>query len=120
MLVEDDVATLEAVRRLLTRRGHEVHVAESLAEARAVAGQKEIDLVICDVGLPDGSGVDLMTELRTRFHLVGIALSALGEPEDLRRSREAGFVTHLVKPVSIGVLEQALLAATRAAPGGEG
>jgi CheY-like chemotaxis protein len=49
-----------------------------------------------------------MAGQRSRFGLAGIALSGYGQAEDLNRSREAGFVTHIIKPASIGALEEAL------------
>jgi CheY-like chemotaxis protein len=114
LLVEDHQATREVLTRLLGRRGHVVIAAGSLAKARAAAENEKFDLVISDLGLPDGSGITLMTELRDRFGLKGIALSGFGEADDFSRTEEAGFVTHLIKPVSIGALQAALAAATTA------
>jgi CheY-like chemotaxis protein len=122
LLVEDHPSTREMLARLLAHRRHRVTAVGSLAEARAAvaaaSSEGQFDLVICDVGLPDGTGVELMTELQSQFGLRGIALSGFSEAEDLDRSREAGFIIHLIKPVSIGALEEALVAAS-AAPGGE-
>jgi CheY-like chemotaxis protein len=65
--------------------------------------------VISDIGLPDGDGYTLMTELRlAQPDLIGIALSGYGMEEDLYRSRAAGFATHLIKPIQIGDLERVL------------
>lgn len=61
-----------------------------------------------DLGLPDGTGFDLMRELRDRHGLKGIAVSGFGMEEDLRRSRESGFLEHLIKPVDIDKLRAAL------------
>jgi len=64
--------------------------------------------VVSDIGLPDGSGLDLMTELRERYGLNGIAVSGYGMDEDLKRSRDAGFREHLVKPVGLEELKDAI------------
>ena len=79
-----------------------------MREARVAAEQARFDILVSDIGLPDGSGCELMVELRTRQGLVGIALTGYGMHEDMERSREAGFVTHLTKPVSIAALDKAL------------
>ena len=98
-----------ALSHLLVRRGYEVKSAGSLAEARALAKQHRFHLLISDIGLPDGYGFDLMTELRTDHpELRGIALTGYGMDEDIARSRNAGFVSHLVKPVRVQSLEAAL------------
>jgi CheY-like chemotaxis protein len=80
-------------------------VAEALA---AVRGDGVFDLVVSDLGLPDGSGIDLMRELSARHGLRGIALSGYGMEEDVRQSLEAGFERHLTKPVSLPQLQATL------------
>ena len=69
---------------------------------------EHFDMVIADIGLPDGSGLDLMRQLQKRHHLTGIALTGYGAESDLRLTREAGFLVHLTKPVNLTELEQAL------------
>jgi CheY-like chemotaxis protein len=108
LLVEDHEATRISLARLLMRRNYEVVTAASLAEARRVADENEFHLLISDIGLPDGNGCDLMAELRKTRPLKGIALTGFGMEQDLARSRDAGFVTHLIKPVRIQSLETAL------------
>lgn len=68
----------------------------------------EYDLVISDLGLPDGNGFDLMSELRRLYGLRGIALSGYGMEEDIARSMESGFREHLVKPVDMQRLQEAI------------
>jgi CheY-like chemotaxis protein len=109
LLVEDHEATLEALTVLLQKAGHEVTAVGNLAGARAAAAARAYDGLISDVGLPDGTGFELMEELSGKYGLRGIVLSGYGMEEDLRRSREVGFVAHLVKPVRIGDLRQTLL-----------
>jgi CheY-like chemotaxis protein len=64
--------------------------------------------VVSDLGLPDGSGLDLMRALSSRYGLRGIALSGYGMEEDIQKSREAGFQKHVTKPVSLQALQSAL------------
>ncbi len=106
LLVEDHEATIQALRRLLTRAGHQVTSAMTVAGARQAAENGKFDIVISDLGLPDGTGFQLMEELRNTYSLRGIALSGYGMDEDLRRSRDAGFAAHLIKPIDFEVLRQ--------------
>jgi len=108
LLVEDHQPTCVALRELLARRGYRVTTAATVAEARGAADGGRFDFVISDVGLPDGNGCELMAEFRDRLGLKGVALTGYGMDEDMLRSRAAGFVTHLTKPVSVQALERAL------------
>jgi two-component system CheB/CheR fusion protein len=114
LLVEDHADTAEAIAELLRLLGHEVTVAFTLSAGLAAAeeihgrGPGGIDLVVSDLGLPDGNGLDLMRELAGRYGLKGIALSGYGMEEDLRRSREAGFERHLTKPINFQALQAVL------------
>ncbi|WP_050028539.1 response regulator [Verrucomicrobium sp. BvORR034] len=109
LLVEDHEDTREVMRQLLQRRGHEVLVARSVATALALLDHGEpVDLLISDLGLPDGSGLDLIKSIRNRLPLRAIALSGYGMEEDHQRSREAGFQEHLVKPVNFPDLLRAI------------
>jgi len=95
---------------LLRSMGYEVSVASSVAAglttAEHLAGR--IDLVLSDLGLPDGSGLDLMRELHRRYSIRGIALSGYGMEEDVRKSLSAGFDRHLTKPVNLQALQTAI------------
>jgi signal transduction histidine kinase/CheY-like chemotaxis protein len=113
LLVEDHLPTLKTLSHLLKHDGHHVVTATNLTEALAATAVNTFDLVISDLGLPDGSGNELMEKLRSAYGLSGIALSGYGMEEDLVRSRAAGFVTHLVKPVAIADLRRALISAQR-------
>ncbi|MES1245257.1 MAG: ATP-binding protein [Acidobacteriota bacterium] len=108
LLVEDHSDTASALADLLQVQGHEVRIAGSIAQALELAAKGGFDLVVSDLGLPDGSGQDLMRELARRHHLRGIALSGYGMEDDVRRSREAGFEQHLTKPVNLQALEAAI------------
>lgn len=108
LMVEDHAATLEALSALLRNAGHSVVTAGTVADALAAAAEGEFDLVLSDLGLPDGSGIQLMEKLRDSKQLQGIALSGYGMEDDLVRCREAGFVAHLVKPVRFADLRRAI------------
>ncbi len=108
LLVDDHQDTCLGMQRLLNRRGYRVSVAHSVADALAQARDKSFDLLISDLGLPDGTGFDLMHELRQHGGPPGIALSGYGMESDIARSREAGFSEHLIKPVAIDRLEAAM------------
>ena len=115
LLVEDHVDTAHVMARMLRRSGFHVTVATSiaqgLAETAAAHGAVDangrthpIQLVISDLGLPDGSGTELMRELSEKYRLPGIALSGFGMEDDVRRSEIAGFSRHLTKPVDFEIL----------------
>ena len=109
LLVEDHEPTLSVLTRLLTHAGHEVFPAQSVAAARAIAENRSFDILVSDLGLPDGTGWELMASLRVRYpNLPAVALSGYGMEEDQQRTREAGFATHLVKPVDFDQLRHAL------------
>lgn len=110
LLVEDHAPTREALSALLRRRKHLVSTAGSLEEARKLVIQQSFDLLISDLGLPDGTGYELMAELAPKLPLKGIAVSGFGMEHDIAHSQEAGFVNHLIKPVRIEALEAALAA----------
>ncbi len=108
LLVEDHEPTRTALTHLLTRRQCKVMAVTSVAEARALARRENFDLVVSDIGLPDGNGYTLMSELRDNFGLKGIALTGYGMEQDVARGKKAGFVAHLIKPVRVESLEKAL------------
>ena len=109
LLVEDHPDTLLVLLKLLEKWGHVVTAAASSRKAlELVSGQQKFDLLISDLGLPDGSGLDIMRQAKERSGLPGIALSGYGAEEDIRQSREAGFSGHLVKPVNIAALRTAI------------
>jgi PAS domain S-box-containing protein len=109
LLVEDHLPTLQVLTNLLTRDGHQVVAVGTIAEALAAAATGTFHLVISDLGLPDGTGNQMMEKLRAEHGLKGIALTGYGMDEDILRSREAGFITHLVKPVHMTELRRALV-----------
>jgi signal transduction histidine kinase/CheY-like chemotaxis protein len=115
LVVEDHQPTLNVLAGLLRREGHNVLLASTVDAALTLAAANKIDLVISDIGLPDGSGVDLMLQLTRDYGLRGIALSGYGMEEDLLRSREVGFVAHLIKPIQFEQLNRVIGQAATAA-----
>jgi len=115
LLVEDHEHTRMALDRVLTRDGHEVETAGTCAEALEVAhassATSPFNLLISDIGLPDGSGLNLVRQLKAETpELTAIALSGYGTHADVERSIQAGFNTHLTKPIGIEDLRRALAA----------
>lgn len=112
LLVEDHAPTRAALAQLLARRNHKVETAGSVREAEQLAGEREFDVLISDIGLPDGSGYQLAHDLHKKSGIKSIALTGYGMEEDVDRSEKEGFLLHLTKPVSISALESALMAVT--------
>lgn len=108
LLVEDHEATRVALARILKRRGFEVVTAATASDALREAAIHKVDLVLCDIGLPDSDGFSLMRRLRDEYGLRGIALTGYGMEEDIVKSGKAGFFTHLTKPIRTTVLDAAL------------
>ena len=108
LLVDDHEDTLRILARLLRKWGYEVTTANSVQSALERASEQHFDLLISDLGLPDGSGRDVMRELKGRYNLQAIALSGYGTDEDIRLSLETGFAEHLTKPVSFQALRMSV------------
>jgi PAS domain S-box-containing protein len=110
LIVEDHEPTRTTLERLLGRRGYQTITAGTVAEARAAA-REPIDLLISDIGLPDGTGYTLMKELRESHRLEGIAITGYGMESDVEMAQNAGFLAHLTKPVRVQELDNALAVA---------
>ena len=115
LLVEDNPDTLRVLSRLLRDKGYTVHAESTVCDALRAAEAERFDVLLCDIGLPDGTGWDLMRRLRDKRSILGIAVSGFTGAEDRRASIDAGFKCHLGKPVSIDQVEQAIAAVS---PGG--
>jgi signal transduction histidine kinase len=118
LLVEDHADTARTMTLLLRSMGYRVTTAGSVASALEAAASEKFDLLISDVGLPDGTGLDLMQQLQSRGPMRGIVLSGFGMEEDVRRSLEAGFSVHLTKPIDLQRLEAAIERVTPGAAAG--
>lgn len=109
LLVEDHEDTLELMKELLSIEGYGVVVARTVAEALEACATEPFDVVVSDLGLPDGSGFDVVRGAhKQRPDVRAIALSGYGMEDDRKRSAEAGFAEHLVKPVGFRDLQEAI------------
>jgi PAS domain S-box-containing protein len=99
LFVEDHEDTARVLGRILKNSGFDVSHAGTVAGALGLAASRRFDLLVSDLGLPDGSGLELMKTLRETQGLTGIALSGFGSEEDVAASHAAGFAAHLTKPV---------------------
>jgi two-component system CheB/CheR fusion protein len=102
LIVEDHEDTARAISKLLAREGYTVRVERTIAGAMAYCSQssQRIDLLIADITLPDGDGWELLRQLtQICLPFKAIAFSGHGMPDDLEKSKKAGFVEHLTKPV---------------------
>jgi len=108
LLVDDHADTRHTLQRLLNRSGYEVTAAESVSTALQKADEGTFDLLVSDIGLPDGTGYDLMSAMRDRFGTRGIAFSGFGMDQDVQKSLQAGFSAHLTKPVDFERLKEAM------------
>ena len=106
LLVDDNPDTTKILARMFSKHGYSVRVADGVATALLATQVEPFDLLISDIGLQDGSGLDLMTQLSSKIPIKGIVLSGYGMEDDIRRSKAAGFSVHLTKPVSMKVLLQ--------------
>jgi DNA-binding response OmpR family regulator len=113
LIVEDHETTSNVMVRLLTKRGYSVSAASSIKEALRMLQQDSVDLLISDVGLTDGSGLELMKKVRETRDLPAIALSGYGTEADLAQSSEVGFSAHMTKPVDIERLDRQIQALVR-------
>ncbi|MDB6003974.1 MAG: sensor hybrid histidine kinase, partial [Prosthecobacter sp.] len=108
LLVEDHADTARILSRQLSKAGLIVVQANSVESAIALSESERFDLLVSDLGLPDGSGYEIMRHVRSVQNIPGIAMSGYGMEEDMRRSREAGFAEHLVKPIDLRELIAAI------------
>lgn len=108
LLVEDHQDTRRTLSRLLTHFGHNVVTADNVEGAIDIMGSNNIDTVLCDIGLPDGSGFEVAAQARANGGIRTIALTGFGTEQDVQRSKEAGFDFHLVKPINFQELQTVL------------
>jgi CheY-like chemotaxis protein len=108
LVVDDHADTATMLAKLLRSAGYSVKTATSAAGALDLASKEPFDLLVSDISLPDATGYQLMRQIKERYGTNGIAMSGYGMDEDIRKSREAGFSDHLVKPLSFAQLNQAI------------
>jgi PAS domain S-box-containing protein len=108
LLVEDHGDTAQALVRLLTTRGYQVQTAGTVAAGIEAIQRGKFDLLVCDIGLPDGTGFQLLERVRGSCKTPALALSGFGMEEDVTKCKQAGFEAHLTKPVNFQKLEAAI------------
>lgn len=119
LLVEDHAGTSGTLQRVLRAQGYRVSAVATKAEALEYAAENEFDVMISDIGLPDGTGYDLVTALKRIRPIRAIAISGYGMAEDIRRSHEAGFYEHLIKPLDMSQLDVTIRQVLGAPPSAE-
>ncbi len=107
-IVENHADTLECFSLYLTEMGHTVESASSVAEALEKIPSSQCDVLLSDIGLPDGTGWDLLSKLQLSQPIYAIAMSGFGMTADKIRSKAAGFRHHLLKPINPADLDQLL------------
>lgn len=105
LVVENHADTREVLTSMLEALGHTVVVAESMSKALREAPQSRCDVIISDIGLPDGDGWELLGRLNLPRPMYAIAMSGYGMTSDRTRSKAAGYRHHLVKPLGLEQLE---------------
>jgi CheY-like chemotaxis protein len=108
LVVDDHKDTLRSMILLLRRLGYEVLAAENMMDALRIVEEQSFDILLSDIGLPDGNGLELLKRIRQTRSVPALAISGFGMDEDVERSLDAGFSDHLTKPVSIDRLSAAI------------
>ena len=120
LLVEDETAITEPLAEALEREGFSARVAGTVAEALQMAASQAPDLVLLDIGLPDGSGLDVCRSLRETSDVPVIMLTARGSEADRVAGLELGADDYVVKPFSAREVTARVRAVLRRASGGGG
>jgi PAS domain S-box-containing protein len=121
LAVDDDVDSVNTIRRMLERRGAEVRVAGSMDEALQVFVEFKPDVLLSDIGMPEHDGYELIARVRTLPNgrsVAAVALTALARAEDRTRALRAGFQMHIAKPVESAELVAVVRNLTALARGG--
>lgn len=113
LVVEDEAQLRRVVRMVLEAEGHEVHEADSLRRGLIEAASRRPDLMVLDLGLPDGDGVTLIRDLRQWSTAPVIVLSARTGEDDKIAALDAGADDYLVKPFGAGELSARVRAQLR-------
>ncbi|MEY2542157.1 MAG: hypothetical protein QOI22_1759 [Verrucomicrobiota bacterium] len=99
IVVEDHANSAEGLKRFLTAIGYQVFIATDMQSALSLATAVEFDVLLSDLGLPDGTGWELMKRLSAERRIRAIAFSGHNSAADVQRSAEAGFLEHIPKPL---------------------
>ncbi len=110
LVVDDNPDTVESLAMLLRKYGHDVLSANNGPEALEAAFADDRDVILLDIGLPSIDGYEVARRIRALTdNPVLIAMTGYGQPEDRRKSKEAGFDYHLTKPVDPSRLQELLV-----------
>lgn len=112
LLVEDHPDTAKILAKALSTGGGPVQVKNDFASALRAVQEDNFDCLVFDIGLPDGTGIELLQEARKHCDTPAIAVTGYGMPEDVQRAAESGFDAHLCKPVKFEELKEAVLEVT--------
>jgi CheY-like chemotaxis protein len=122
LVVDDNADAAETLAMLLEHWGHDVKLAVDGPTAVETAAAQHPDVVLLDIGLPGMSGYEVAEQIRANAALsdtVLVAMTGYGQAEDKKRSRQAGFTLHLVKPVEPPLLQKLLSSLGEARGGGD-
>jgi DNA-binding response OmpR family regulator len=108
LLVEDDPDTARATDRLLGRMGYDVKTVDTAKAAVEWGLAEKFDLLLCDLALPDGNGLNVYQQIRARQPIRGIIVSGFDGDDDVQRTLDAGCLAHLVKPIDFQTLHMAI------------
>lgn len=115
LLVEDHVVIARITGCLLRILGYEVSVAHRASDGVELASDESYDVVVCDIGLPDACGHEMMRRIRDRFGLLGVAVTGFTEEEFTLMETDSGFVEFLLKPIDVNQLDAAIQRVVRRA-----
>ena len=106
LVAEDNTLVADAMRLLFEETGHRVTTAGTIVDVVAAATNDRVDLLLLDLGLSDGDGLEVLSQLRERGSLprISVALTGRDEPEIIERCKAAGCREVLLKPVPVGLL----------------
>jgi len=104
LLIEDDIDLLENNTEYLQRHGYRVLTSETLADAAAVLAHEHVDLILLDINLPDGSGLDFIVEIRETSDVPVIFLTCRTDRADMIGGLTSGGCDYITKPFDFGVM----------------
>jgi PAS domain S-box-containing protein len=108
LLIEDHEDTAQVLQNVLRGMGHEVETCSTVATACQKLHESQFDILLSDIGLPDGTGIDFIKAARKICQTPAVALTGYGMAEDVEECLQAGFDEHLTKPIDVERLEKTL------------
>jgi CheY-like chemotaxis protein len=114
-MLEDHDDTAQVMGNVLRQMGHEVEICSTVAAASEKVRDREFDVILSDIGLPDGTGIDFIRTAREICQTPAVAITGYGMAEDVEKCLRAGFDEHLTKPISIERLQKTLSGMSRKA-----